>query len=133
MDINEFYTNVQRRAGLGTVDEAQEATDAVLQTFAERLTSGEVDDLATQLPEPLGEKMTDIDADSIEQLSADTFLQRVANREKVDKSTAEEHTQAVIAVLSTALTDGEFEDARAQFPDDFNQLFAPAETGDESR
>lgn len=133
MDANKFYTNVQRRAELGMVEEAQVATDAVLKTLAERLAAGEVDDLASQLSEPLGEKLVDTKSGSAEQLSVDTFLQHVANRAKVDKSTAEEYSQAVITVLSTATTGGEFDDARAQFPDEFDQLFEPAEASEEPR
>src|SRR3954463_9475817 len=52
MTADEFVDRVGRRAGLDR-DAARRAAEAVLEALADRITGGQVDDLAAQLPEGL--------------------------------------------------------------------------------
>jgi uncharacterized protein (DUF2267 family) len=46
----------------------------------------------------------------------------VAVREDVDQLKAEQHARAVLSVLSEAISEGEFEDALSQLPQEFDTL-----------
>lgn len=55
MQFHEFLGQVQNRAQLSSLADAEIAVRATLTTLAERLAGGEPKDLASQLPEPLGQ------------------------------------------------------------------------------
>jgi uncharacterized protein (DUF2267 family) len=98
---------------------ARRATDAVLETLAERIAGGEVDDLVARLPlalhEPLkrGRERGDGKA---HKLSPEAFLRRVAEREMVDVEDARDHTRAVLRTLREAVGDEEYFDVTVQLP-----------------
>jgi uncharacterized protein (DUF2267 family) len=52
MTYDEFIEAVEQRAHVER-DVAEQATRATLETLSERLTGGEADDVAAQLPKPL--------------------------------------------------------------------------------
>ena len=105
MQDNEFYQLVQESSHIGTIDRAEVATDAVLETLGESLTAGEAEDVATQLPDELAGAIDDADHDGAG-YDRDAFVNRVANR------------------LQTAtLTEGELENLKAQLDAELDPLF----------
>jgi uncharacterized protein (DUF2267 family) len=64
-----------------------------------------------------------------ERFSVDEFFQRVSDREGVDLPQAVFHTRAVIEVLQKALTKGEVNNIRAQFPAEYKRLFEAGSLG----
>jgi uncharacterized protein (DUF2267 family) len=127
MPADEFIHRVADRAGLDE-DGALRATEAVLETLAERIAPGEVEDLLGLLPLELhgplhrGERERTAGA---RRMSRDEFLRRVAEREGVDALVAAEHTRAEFATLREAIGD-EFLDVRAQLPPEYTDLLQPA-------
>jgi uncharacterized protein (DUF2267 family) len=113
-----FLQRVADRAGV-TPDAARRATDAVLETLAERIAGGEVEDLVARLPlalhEPL-ERGRERSGDKAQKMSPDEFVRRVAEREGIDLLTAGEHTRAVLLTLREAVGDDEFFDVTVQLP-----------------
>ncbi|MCW2947353.1 MAG: hypothetical protein JWR24_4070 [Actinoallomurus sp.] len=123
----EFLTRVAERTGLDG-DGAYLATNAVLETLAERIAGGEVDDLIPQLPIELHEPLRRGKARSggtARRMTLDTFLDRIAERESVDPFQASEHARAVLATLREAISVKEFFDVTAQLPPDY-QVLLPA-------
>ena len=59
MRYDEFLDRVRERGEYAGQDEAATVTEAVLGVLAQRITAGEVDDLASQLPGPLGKTLAD--------------------------------------------------------------------------
>jgi uncharacterized protein (DUF2267 family) len=129
MKHDEFIGQVQHRARLSSRGAAEHATRATLETLAERLTSGEVDDLAAQLPPEIGEHLRHKWSTRGERFSLDEFFRRVSQREAVDLPEAVFHARAVIEVLSEAVSQGEMDDVRAQLPAEFDRLFEAGSSG----
>jgi uncharacterized protein (DUF2267 family) len=115
---------VSDRTGLPP-DAARKAANAVLETLAERIAAGEVDDLIALLPADVrpalehGKRRGDGKA---VRMSLDEFVRRVADREGTSAEAAREHTGAVLATLSDLLPDSEWRDVTVQLPNDYEAL-----------
>jgi uncharacterized protein (DUF2267 family) len=111
-----FVERVARRAALDPA-EARRASEAVMETLAERIAGGEVDDLAEQLPEDLHPALERGKASSggkAQKMSLDEFIERIADRERVSYEQALEHARAVFAALRDTVTEKEFSDILSQ-------------------
>jgi len=101
------------------------ATQATLETLAERLVGGEANGLASQLPRGIAEYLRTGLAGEGERFSVEEFFHRVSEREGVDLPKAIYHARAVIAFLYKAVSPGEMADVRAQLTGEFTRLFEP--------
>jgi uncharacterized protein (DUF2267 family) len=117
-----------RVAELGGLDReaAARALDTVVETLAVRLSAGEVEDLAGELPGPVRPTLRRGLAErrAATAMTADEFVGRVAARERVDRDVAERHVRTVFAVLREALSEAEWEDLEAQLSHDYEPLLA---------
>ncbi|MFU8874624.1 DUF2267 domain-containing protein [Micromonospora sp. SL4-19] len=123
MRFPRFVEAVSRRAELPT-EQAATISRAVLQTLADRVTGGEAEELAAQVPGELSGYLT-APTDGGVTGGAVTFLHRVAERAGVDPAVAEVGTRAVLATLREAVTVGEFQDLVAQLPKGFDAMVDP--------
>jgi uncharacterized protein (DUF2267 family) len=127
MPANEFLRRVAERAGLDP-DAARRAVEAVLQTLAERLAPGEVDDLNARLdrafhpPLKHGKDRQDV---ATRRMDRAEFLRRVADRCGVPPELAFVLTRAVLSTLREALPGEEFWDVAAELPAEY-AVFWPA-------
>jgi len=113
-----FLDRVRHRADLDRV-EAERAADAVLETLAERLAAGEVEDLQAALPDPLREPLERGKAHvhgRPRRMSLDEFVDRVAQKQDISFDAAFEHTRAVFATLAEALPPRELRDILDELP-----------------
>lgn len=123
---DEFVERVAELTGLDT-SSARRATEAVLETLAERISGGEVRDLIAVLPPELHAplKVGDgLSSGAARQMSLDEFVHRVADREGVSPQDAREHTRAVLATLREVAGDEEFFDVVSQLPDEYAPVLA---------
>jgi uncharacterized protein (DUF2267 family) len=120
MKYEEFIGHVAQNAELSEEDAAT-LTRATLATLGERITAGEAQDLAAQLPAPLKTALTSAH-ENAEAFSLDEFLERIAERAGTDIGVAEVAVDAVFATLRDAVTPGEFDDVLSQLPSDFHRL-----------
>jgi uncharacterized protein (DUF2267 family) len=119
--VEDFVRLVAERNGLDP-EGARRATEAVLETLAERVTRGEVEDLMEELPTELHDPLRRGDALSngaARKMNLDEFLRLVAEREGVTPDQAREHTRAVFGTLRQALSEKEFDDIVGQLPKEF--------------
>jgi uncharacterized protein (DUF2267 family) len=123
MQHEEFVGRVQQRAGLASFGEAEAATRATLTTLGEYLSGGEGLDLASQLPQGLEQYLRRQPPDRSEFFSLNDFVQRVGELEDISFEEALDHTRTVMGVLQEAVSRGEMEDVRRQFPSQFAPLF----------
>ena len=114
VDYQGFIGIVSGRARV-TADEAERAACATVQTLAERLTTGEMDDIAEGLPDELRRCI-----DGAGPFEA--FLALVADREGVDRGQATEHARAVLDILREVTGEEEFHDTTAQLPGEYRVL-----------
>jgi uncharacterized protein (DUF2267 family) len=123
VQYQEFIDQVRQRAEFASFERAEETTQAILTTLGEYLTGGEANDLAAQLPQGLAEYLRRQPPERSELFSLEDFLQEVGEREGVNVDEARAHARAVMGVLEEAVTEGEMEDVRRQFPSEFDPLF----------
>ncbi|MGC4806256.1 DUF2267 domain-containing protein [Micromonospora sp. DT233] len=126
MDYDTFVDQVARRAGV-PAGRAVELTRATLETLEQRLTGGEVLDLAAQLPKPLRLMLRPgPDTEAAERFGAAEFAARVGQRAALDERAAREAVRAVFVTLREAMTGGEFDDIVVRFPRDYREMVEPA-------
>jgi uncharacterized protein (DUF2267 family) len=130
MKYDEFISQVQQRAHLGSREKAERATQATFEVLGERLTDTEARDLAAQLPVEIATSLRSSFTKSGERFSLDEFFNRVSQREGVPLSDATLHARVVTGLLSEVVTMGEIENVRAQLPEDIRQLFMVENEGE---
>lgn len=123
MQYEEFIERVQQRSALASFADAEEATRATLTVLGEYLTGGEGPDLASQLPQGVAEVLHQQPPERSTIFSLNDFLERVGEEEGVGIEEAQDHARAVVDVLEEAVTEGQMQDVRRQFPSEFNPLF----------
>jgi uncharacterized protein (DUF2267 family) len=125
MPADEFVRRVAERAGID-FDAAGRAIEAVLQTLAERLAPGEVDDLNARLARAFhpalkqGKGRQDV---STRRMDREVFLQRIAERYGVSAEAAFVLARAVLTTLREALPGEEFADIAAELPSEYAVLW----------
>ncbi|HTA34398.1 MAG TPA: DUF2267 domain-containing protein [Solirubrobacteraceae bacterium] len=118
-----FAKRVARRTGLDA-DAARGATEAVLETLAERIGGGEVDDVEEQLPDELVAPLERGKASSrgrAQAMSLDEFVARSAEREGTDYAQALDHARAVFAGLRETLGDSELSGCLSELPRGYHE------------
>lgn len=120
MDYPTFIKTEAQRAGLPE-DKAEELARATLETLADRITGGEANDLASQLPAPLKDRLQK-PVEEAEAFGVDEFVRRVSERAHVDPETARAGAKAVLTTVRDAVTPGEFDDLTAQLPREYSEL-----------
>ncbi|MEV1147713.1 DUF2267 domain-containing protein [Micromonospora sp. NPDC049799] len=123
-----FVDAVSRRSGLPTA-QAAVISRAVLQTMVDRMTGGDVADLAGHLPDETGGYLAEPGPGAwdgpAEGGGPADFLRRVSERAGVDDETARVGAAAVFVTLREAVTVEEFRDMVAQLPRDFDGMAQP--------
>ncbi|TDC77841.1 DUF2267 domain-containing protein [Micromonospora sp. KC606] len=126
MNYDTFVDQVARRTRSDS-ERAVALTRATLETLAERLTGGEVLDLATQLPVPLRLVLRPSPStEAADRFGAAEFVARVGRRAGVDEAVARDAVRAVFTTLREAISGGEFDDVVTQLPRDYRGMVEPA-------
>jgi uncharacterized protein (DUF2267 family) len=128
MNYDTFVDQVAQRTRTPS-ERAVELTRATLETLAERLTGGEVLDLAAQLPKPLQLVLKPSPrTEAADRFGAAEFVARVGQRAGVDEAAARNAVRAVFITLREAVAGGEFDDIVVQLPRDYREMVEPALT-----
>lgn len=122
MNYNQFIRQVQCVAQLNYSQEAERATRATLEVLREPIVGDEAKDLASHLPVELKDCLHGREGQNGQYFSLKEFYQRVGEREGVSYTDATIHARAVFTVLQAAVTPS-VEDIRANFSDDYQELF----------
>lgn len=120
MDENQFVSQVRSTTAATTDLEAKAAIDATLRTLGERLTGGEPQDLAAQLPAAVAVSLPEQGAG--ERFDVEEFYQRVAEKEQCTAQEARGHARAVLAAVRSSVTGGEVDQVAEQLPRDYADL-----------
>jgi uncharacterized protein (DUF2267 family) len=127
MQYQEFLDRVSEMTKDAVPADPERATSATLQTLKERITGGEADDLASQLPAGIKEYLSEERSEEAESFSLPQFYERVASREDRNVGEATYHARSVVGVLRQATSGGELEDIKAQLPKEYEPLFHSGE------
>ncbi|WP_433618506.1 DUF2267 domain-containing protein [Dactylosporangium sp. CA-139114] len=122
--LREFVGRVADRTGLDE-QRALSISEAVLETLAERIAGGEVDDLIKELPHdlrPALERGKERSAGRARKMELDEFLTLVADRAGVSVEEARDYAGAVLATIHDAVTEKEFRDLVSELPRSYVEL-----------
>jgi uncharacterized protein (DUF2267 family) len=123
MDYETFTRTAAERAGL-PADTVERVEHATLRTLADRISGGEAQDLASQLPSRLQADLRPAHEEA-EAFGVDEFVRRVAERGDVGPEEARTGTVAVLTTVREAVTPGEFDDVVSQLPQEYRELVGP--------
>jgi uncharacterized protein (DUF2267 family) len=123
VDYRTFIETEAQRTGLPE-DQAENIAHATLRTLADRITAGEADDLAAQLPTPLKDDLHK-EQENAEAFDVDEFVRRVSERAQVDENTARSGAMATMITVREAVTPGEYDDITSQLPQEYRELVGP--------
>ncbi|MFY1615880.1 DUF2267 domain-containing protein [Micromonospora sp. WMMD736] len=135
MEYEDFINVVATRAKVST-DQAATLSRATLETLADRISAGQAEDLAYQLPDGLDDhlrKQPPLRQEHAQSFGLDEFVRRVADHPAIDRAIADTGVRAVLTTLREAVSRDEFEDAMAQLPNEFRQVTEPVGTGSRQR
>ena len=130
MEYEDFINAVALRAKVST-DQAATLTRATLENLADRISAGQAEHLAYQLPEGLDAHLRrPLRREHATSSSGlEEFVQRVGDRPDVDRALAGAGVRAVLTTLREAVSRDQFEDTMAQLPKDFRQAIEPVGAG----
>ncbi|AGB39378.1 DUF2267 domain-containing protein [Natronococcus occultus] len=129
MNYKEFIGQVQHRLEYAQFGQAVRATRAVLTTLGERLPEGEATDLASPLPMEIDRYLSA--AQHGQRFDYQEFLDRVAEREGVDRADANYHAQQLMVVVAEDVPPGNIEKVRNNLPEEFDPLFELVDAAEE--
>ncbi|MEW1846714.1 DUF2267 domain-containing protein, partial [Nonomuraea angiospora] len=102
---------------------ARRATEAALETLAERIVPGKVEDLVGQLPVQLHAPLKrGVGAGPGGEVPLEEFVRRIATREGVSPERAREHARAVFAMLRESIAGEEYADVAGRLPGEYRTL-----------
>jgi uncharacterized protein (DUF2267 family) len=116
----EFLESVTVRGRLSP-EQAERLTEVTLTVLADRISAGEAEDLATQLPKGVRDWLVSKE-EPAQKFDLEEFVRRVSERAAVDLDTATRGARAVLSTIRRAVTTGEFEDVLAQLPKEFREF-----------
>lgn len=131
MNHSEFIQSVATRPSVPPA-QAERLTRATLETLAERISGGQSNDLASQLPEELRGYLRN-PYETPETFGFAEFLERVRSRAAVDLQTATDGARAVLDTLRESVSAKEYGDFVDQLPQEFWQVTGPSENRLETR
>jgi uncharacterized protein (DUF2267 family) len=127
LPVEDFLSRVADRAGTD-YDAALAASDAVLETLAERIAGGQVDDLRKELAPELHAALLrgkEHSGGTARRIPLEEFLALVAEREGLPAADPREHARAVVVTLRDAVTEKAFRDVESELPREYAVLTAP--------
>lgn len=122
MQQTEFIETIRERADLDSNDEAETVAVATLKTLGTRISEGQLEDVAEQLPDELAGVFS-VETRATD-LTAEEFLERVESEESdagIEGDT-EEHVRAVLSTFERTIDDAEWQGVRSQLPDEYDRL-----------
>ena len=127
MRYDEFLAEVRELGEYRDNHEAEEVTTAVLSVLSTRLPGQQVEKLAAQLPDQLGEGFRQAEQPEPESFGVEEFRQRVAERVGGRALTAEQDSGAVLTTVAKTVSGGELNQLLSHLPSGYAAMFGKPE------
>jgi uncharacterized protein (DUF2267 family) len=127
VEFKEFVHSVADQTGLSR-QESADLTRATLGTLAERLSAGEIRQLAVELPQELQQSLGRRSKPA-ERFGVDEFVERVSKHTGLTQNEVTGGIPAVFRTLRTTVSQKEFGDVLSQLPGDFSRMVSGDGTG----
>jgi uncharacterized protein (DUF2267 family) len=128
MEYSEFITHVQSLAQSESLEEAEVATRSTLEIIKQIVPSNEREELATQIPQELGEYILGAETEPIQSFHLQEFIERISQKENISPTVTVIHVRAVFAVLQNAVSSEQFRRFYDYFSHDYEELFTMSMT-----
>lgn len=115
--VDEFLRRVGEREGVD-LDTARRHAEAVFTVLQRAVPPQEFSDLSAELPKDFSPLLPS--GPDIQVISAESFIQRVADRAATDADEARRAIDAVLETLAMRIAGGEVDDLRARLPVEFH-------------
>jgi uncharacterized protein (DUF2267 family) len=122
MNFSEIVRAVADRTQL-SVEESADLVRAVAQTLGQRLSAGEVAQLARELPDGLAAELTRVKHGAV--FGLDELLERVRAHTGLNAEETRMGVQATLSVLREAVSAKEYADVLSQLPREISELAQP--------
>lgn len=127
MQQNEIVDRIESRGDFESESAALDAAQATLRTLGERISAGQAEDIAEQLPDELAGPVLTAGGEA-EAFSPSTFVGRVSHREDADGET-ESHVRAVLRTVGDALEKDQWDAVTGQLPPEYRPLCQATDRG----
>ncbi len=127
MEHIEFINRVRRDLKFEMIGDAQQAVEASLSTFGERLTRTQVHRFGSQLPGQLKEYLAK--RPNVESFNLEEYYNRAAARMAVSYGEGVRRSRAVMTLLRDVLSQGVMEKTLEELPGEYRELFGSAPSG----
>ena len=127
MQYEEFLNRVQEIGNLNSQEEAAALTRVILETLGERIYRTRRDRLSSQLPNEL-KKMLEARTEpetarkEVQRFMLEEFYNRVSARADIAYDQAVIGVGSVMTALREAVTPAEWQDLRAELPDEYDEI-----------
>lgn len=126
MTRDEFLAKVRELGQYPDRAETERITGVVLGLLGARLTRGETEDLASQLPEEMKGLVLE-DPQSLGSAGVEDFVALAAERLATSKETARSDVSAVLTTLAESIRGGQLNQVLSQLPSGYAELFGKPE------
>ncbi|HET7674606.1 MAG TPA: CBS domain-containing protein [Gammaproteobacteria bacterium] len=120
---------VQEKASLDNIDQAETALLVVLRMTLQRLTPNEASDLVAQLPSMLQDALRMVPPGPDKTITRGAIEAELGARLDVGPERASTMIDAIGAAVCTQVSDGQMEDVRNQLPAELRSIYTPARPG----
>lgn len=126
MTHDEFLGTVRERGQYADRAETERVTAAVLGLLGSRLTPGEAEDLAAQLPQGTKDAVLDTSG-SQDGFGVEEFVDKLAERLGSTRETARWDASAVLSTVADSITGGQLNQVLSQLQSGYAELFGKPE------
>jgi uncharacterized protein (DUF2267 family) len=121
--LQAFQSRLRAALGIADPHRALTAFDVVASGLARRITAGEANDFASQLPRSIQERLLDLPAGPDVSVTSETIVADMADKLEVEHDEAARLVRLVAAHLADFVAAEEVADIIEQLPTDMKQLF----------
>lgn len=123
MTESDLIEAVFRSSDVTSREQAEAVTRATLRNLGRGLSVGEARDLAAPLPPGLSEELVEVERKQAKPMAYEEFLEQVAEEADLPEETVQQYVRVVVGVLAGRVGKEELENARAQLPPNYDQVF----------
>lgn len=127
MKYSEFLDKTQAASQFSSVKEAENFIQAAFEVLSNRIYGNEAKDLASQLPEEIGQYLRGHEDENGTYMELQTFYSRVAERAGLSPQAVPQKLRGLFSTIQLAVTPGQFDHLKVNLPEEYADLF-PAQS-----
>ncbi|WP_346289499.1 DUF2267 domain-containing protein [Sphaerothrix gracilis] len=127
MKYSEFLDKTQAASQFSSAKETENFIQAAFEVLSNRIYGNEAKDLASQLPEEIGQYLRGHEDENGTYMELQTFYSRVAERAGLSPQAVPQKLRGLFSAIQLAVTPGQFDHLKVNLPEEYADLF-PAQS-----